>query len=93
VYLCKQNKPANFDSGGCSETWLRALIAEALPSITVQRYEKELKQTKTYQTTKREFTKQPNKNLPNNQIVIKFFVCFIEKLYFCTKIFLYGRAF
>ena len=28
------NKPANFDSGGCSETWLRALIAEALPSIT-----------------------------------------------------------
>jgi len=37
------NKPANFDSGGCSETWLRALIAEALPSITVQRYEKELK--------------------------------------------------
>jgi len=43
VYLCKQNKPANFDSGGCSETWLRALIAEALPSITVQRYEKELK--------------------------------------------------
>jgi len=43
VYLCKQNKPANFDSGGCSETWLRALIAEALPSITMQRYEKELK--------------------------------------------------
>ncbi len=28
------NKPANFDSGGCSGTWLRALIAEALPSIT-----------------------------------------------------------
>ena len=41
--FASKNKPANFDSGGCSETWLRALIAEALPSITVQRYEKELK--------------------------------------------------
>ena len=30
--------------------------------------------------------KQPNKNLPNNQIVIKFFVCFIEKLYFCSAL-------
>ena len=28
----------------------------------------------TYQITKRKLTKQPNKNLPNNQIVIKFFV-------------------
>ena len=50
-------------------------------------------QAKTYQTTKRKLAKQPNKNLPNNQIVIKFFVCFREKLYFCTKILLYGRAF
>jgi hypothetical protein len=33
------DKPANYDSGGCSVTWLRALIAEALPSITLQRYE------------------------------------------------------
>jgi hypothetical protein len=33
-YLCSQyrgtkKQPANFDSGGYSETWLRTLIAEA----------------------------------------------------------------
>ncbi len=50
-------------------------------------------QMNTYQITKCKFTKQPNKNLPNNQIIIKFFVCFIEKMYFCTKLLLYGRAF
>ena len=38
-YLCSQyrgtkKQPANFDSGGYSETWLRTLIAEAWPSIT-----------------------------------------------------------
>ncbi len=27
--LHRKNKPAYFDSGGCSGTWLRALIAEA----------------------------------------------------------------
>ena len=50
-------------------------------------------QIDTCQITKRKLTKQPSENLPNNQIVIKFFVCFREKLYFCTKILLYGRAF
>ena len=38
-YLCNpvpwyKKQPANFDSGGYSETWLRTLIAEAWPSIT-----------------------------------------------------------
>jgi hypothetical protein len=29
LFLQGINKPAYFDSGGCSGTWLRALIAEA----------------------------------------------------------------
>ena len=32
-------------------------------------------QMNTCQITKQKLAKQPNKNLPNNQIVIKFFVC------------------
>ena len=40
--VLKKNKPANFDSDGHSETWLHTLIAEALPSITMQRYEQKV---------------------------------------------------
>ena len=37
-----KNKPAKFNSDGHSETWLHTLIAEALPSITMQRYEQKV---------------------------------------------------
>ena len=37
--------------------------------------------------------KQPNEIWPNNQIVVKKFVRFGKKLYFCSvKIMVYGRA-
>ena len=60
-YLCNpyrgtKKQPANFDSGGYSETWLRTLIAEAWPSITGAKVNNKIETSKWIIKNLREYT-------------------------------------
>jgi len=51
-----KKQPANFDSGGYSETWLRALIAEAWPSITGAKVNNKIETSKWIIKNLRDYT-------------------------------------